>query len=405
VPTATIQNVEDLATLPILRKKDLAAFFESVSNVRGGSAPALFIHSSGTTGPSTFRLRSKEELQFIWQFFSRVRGGDAKTSSLLPACLVIDVQDHGGAVALPANAFAFTIKFWDKDRLEYAIRLLTETPKVPGVRRRIEYVAAGTDVIQSLTTGLLRRGIDPARLGVRSVSVGGEFLPSARYKWLRQAWKAVVLDRWSCSEVFGSACRRREDAPFVFDANLVVEVVDPVTRRPVSSGAGFLVLTELFPFSQLQTLVRFEVGDLVQIRSAATPDRFDFLGRAAGAVFHPDGRLLVAETELVETLHDLPWVARQTEADIGHGVEPALPASYAARWLKTGGRPRVQLEVDVKFDPVLFPDAAREYAAMIRQRLIRRAPRLTAALTRREIDTEVRLREVQRPAHPPAFSS
>lgn len=345
-----------------------------------GARTGTIIHSSGTTGSRVYRLRSPEELEFVWKFWLALAGPPGQPrEAIRPLALMIDINEHCGSVSLPAGAPSLRLGSWSQEKLDEAIMLLRSKHCFPGLSESVRIVGGGIDVVSSLTAGLIRTGIDPADLDVELLVVGGETMTPERYRWLRESWQAVVRDCWSCSEVFGSATRHSESEPLLFDPHVVTELVDAATGEPLEEGLGRLVLTELFPFSQLQPMVRLDVGDLFSAVPAGPGRRgFKCWGRAANSIFLPDGRPALTALEIRQALEPLPWVCREPDADLNHYLDwakPLTPPLYRAEWIKSEGPPTVLVEIPVDFDPMLFEEIRGRVIEEIRERLLNSSPR------------------------------
>lgn len=390
-----LADIEDLAQLPVLGKDDLRRFFDYAC-AAGGDLGTV-IHSSGTTGQPVYRIRSKAELQFIFRFFSKVYPQqEANEDEPAPLGLVIDVQDHGGSVSLPPGSPGFRISSWSEARLADAIDLLQSEHRLPGLTRRVATLSCGSEILITLTLGLLRRGLDPASFRLRAISIGGLPLTRTRYDWLRRLWNCSIVDRWSCSEVFGSAARLQPDEAFVFDPNVVTELIDPKTGVALAQGTGLIALTELVPFSQMQTLVRYAPGDLFQAVCFEGGSRaFRFRGRTTDSVMAPDGRLVLAAMDILEVLHKIPWVTRWNDADMGEclswgrAVDPPL---YRTR---LDGGNRLTLSFATHSDPALFPEAAERTCREIENGLKEASPELADFIAEYELTMHVMLKTVE----------
>ncbi len=369
----------------VLRNSDLRRFFQ-LTCASAAEPPGTIIHTSGTTAEPVYRLRSSRELEFLWEFFGSVRansGGDSPDPR--PLGLVIDVQDHGGSVGMPAGNAALRIDGWSGEKLDQAIGLLTREHALPGLTQRIAFIGAGLGIISTLTVELLRRGVEPCALGVQALVSGGELLTVRRRRWLETVWRAPVLDSWSCSEVLGAATPCAGSDWSVFEPHVVPEIVDPAGGGVLESGIGLLVLSELWPFSQMQTMVRLEIGDLFEARVAESgPRQFRCLGRASRALAAPDGRILATPLDLMAALDELPWLARWHEDDMAKRFSWAAPLAapvIGKSWAHAAGAPpTLELRIAAGYPVDLFPEAAGAGADQIRSRLMTAAPALARAV-------------------------
>jgi len=268
--------------------------------------------------------------------------------------------------------------------------------RLPGRTVRIVTGSCGTDIRITLTQCSLRLGLSPADFKLQAISMVVFPLTRARYDWLRRHWGCTMVDRWSCSEVFGSATRLHPDGAFVFDTNVVTELVDPQTGAALTYGTGLLALTELVPFSQMQTLVRFTPGDLFQAVWSEDGGRaFRFRGRTADSVMDPDGRLILAALDIFEVLHQFPEIVRWDDADMGdllpwgRAVDP--PQYHAV--FETGTR--LNLTFACSFDPDLFPEAARRTRFGIEVALKTTSPELASAMEECKLTTSITLKTIE----------
>lgn len=94
----------------------------------------------------------------------------------------------------------------------------------------------------------------------------------------------MVNDRFTLTEAIGGASRIPGTDIFELDPHLLGEVVDPDTERRTDDSIGLLVLTNLYPFVQMQPLIRYTVGDLVRQLPGTGPMRFQFLGKVRNCI-------------------------------------------------------------------------------------------------------------------------
>jgi phenylacetate-CoA ligase len=126
--------------------------------------------------------------------------------------------------------------------------------------------------------------------GVRKLLLGGGFLSDERRKLLERVWGAECYNLFGMSEMFGpmaGECPMKDGLHFL-DEYLMIEIVDPLSGRPVPEGsAGVAVYTTLwdkgFP------LVRYWTDDIMRIdrapcRCGSKLPRLRYLGRLADSM-------------------------------------------------------------------------------------------------------------------------
>jgi len=109
--------------------------------------------------------------------------------------------------------------------------------------------------------------------------------------------------------VYDRACRRShtrcETGLFLFDPACLRRGVNPINGICVTgNGVGELVITTLYPFAQMQPLIRYATGDLVyQTTLSGTETRaYAFLASSRTVLWHFDeGELgvLVSSAQLL----------------------------------------------------------------------------------------------------------
>lgn len=109
-------------------------------------------------------------------------------------------------------------------------------------------------------------GIDVNSLGIASVT-GGYLSPEARAGHLRRGIR--TLQWYGTADVGAIAYEPEADAPMVVVEDLLVEVVDPLTARPLPAGEkGEVLVTNL---NRSYPLIRLALGDLTKVVEGPSP--------------------------------------------------------------------------------------------------------------------------------------
>lgn len=376
IDLSRIQSTADLQALPVLTKADAIRFTEEFDYLK---APSLLSHTSGTSGGITLRCRSQEELNCL----AKVRQNNPLETNqgLTPLVLSVDCQNHGQMIPSNVGQFALKAVGFDFDVIDHVIQQITRQYSFPGYTERVCILHGSVGFMKLLTTELLRRQIAPSDLGVQMMLSYGEYLTDSWARKLKDLWSAPQINLYGASEVVGGARRCPVCGWLSFTPESFTEVVSLEDGTPIESGVGMLVLTELYPFSQLQPFIRFSTGDVVEVRnhncSGAAAKNFRFLGRLDRCVRYPEGtgQVVLYASEVYSILDSLPWIHREQifhrmnmdlwNSDLG---APLAKVSFLpAR--KTNSAITVHFEVISKFSPLLFPDFAAECAASVQRAL------------------------------------
>ncbi|MCA9660724.1 MAG: hypothetical protein KC486_20450 [Myxococcales bacterium] len=388
-----LESLEELAALPILDPADYVAAPERFAVP--GLWPDQISYSSTTTGALG---RPRWHLQREIDAHAALIGADAppEGDDPGPVTLVIHPYDQGGGQrpsGFPRTIYAPFLVPW---HYEHILKLLEEGWRTPLGTRRIEHIDAFSPALRIYTVWLAQRGIDPAAFGVKALTGYGSIQPPPWRRRLRRRWGAAYDDLYGLSEVKQSAAAPCPLCGALHHLGPIVgEVVDPETRAPIDRGVGVLVLTELYPYAELQLLVRYWTDDLVELTGPCVLADlgFRFLGRRSSGVALPrdgDAPAYVGALEVGEAisesadvaLHTFPW------APFAHDV--GAPR-FTLRAGETAGSARV--EVELRYSPELFPRRAAAACAELRDALLTAIPRLRARVDAGAASLEVLPRE------------
>jgi phenylacetate-CoA ligase len=163
----------------------------------------------------------------------------------------------------------------------------------------------------------LARHPDSARIPpgrIRSILLSTDYVPRAVTAALRQTWDCDVFQHYGMTEMGyggGVGCAAH-DGYHLREADLLFEIVDPVTGQPVRDGRqGEVVFTTLN--RRAMPLIRYRTGDLAAWIEAPCPcgsvlRRMGWVqGRRRDKIRLADGSLL-DPTDLDEALFPLPEV-------------------------------------------------------------------------------------------------
>ncbi len=362
----------DLSCWPVIERRDVIERFDDLlaHDVTYQSAT----HTSGSTGPALTIHRSAEELAFLWSYYERLLLPSARGLPSRPLILSFPNLYHGTPIRLPSIGRVFVSGVTDDTLIHDALKVLRGTYRIPGHDTRISMISGLILYVKFFTSFLLEQGIDPRQLGVTSLVIVGEYISRLGRRFLAESWGATVFERFSLTESVGGANHCLRCGHFHFDPHVIAEVVDVDTRAPLAEGIGELVLTQLYPFVQMQPLVRYATGDIVrrQRNECGVTLTFDFLGKRSNCVrWRQEGRAewLLFSVDLYEIINEIPDIR---VFDALNNVRSVCDTTVGSRQIFTQrSTPEaeapfaIELTFELRYAPHIYPDRVTELSRRI----------------------------------------
>ncbi|MEZ6063236.1 MAG: AMP-binding protein [Planctomycetaceae bacterium] len=138
--------------------------------------------------------------------------------------------------------------------------------------------------------------IDLQESSVRMLIVAGEpggAIPATRGR-IEQAWDARVIDHWGMTEIasLGVESEDRSGGMYLLETEVIAEIVDPETLRPVAANeTGELLVTNLGRIGS--PLIRYRTGDLVRASTDPDPTGRELLWLPDGILGRSDDMVIV----------------------------------------------------------------------------------------------------------------
>ncbi|WP_157790555.1 hypothetical protein [Bradyrhizobium japonicum] len=308
---------------------------------------------------------------------------------------------HGASTPMPSAAYILTVGAYDRSQAETAKNLLQRTFNFPGVESRVSALIGFDILIKALTAYLVAEGVPLRSLGVRQIYTTGGYMSPATKLRLAELWHANVHDRLSMSEIFGGATEMYAGGPWVFDVEAVPEVVHPTTLKPVRKGVGALLMTSLYPFSQMSPMIRYDTGDLVEVVDETSAFEGNlivrFRGRRRRSIINTDGEEvepLVLSTDLADTVEMWPdiaitphftYIKDKAVAEFVGKPHCELSAALSER---AGS---ISIKLGLRYSPWLFPERATQIKTEFARTLIDRSPSLARGIQEGRLTLQIDL--------------
>ena len=354
-----------LSALPFLHKPEAIAHQRDLLTARDAYTGVISSGTHHTTGPVLQVPRTDDEARAT-EAYNEALGGDGAPDD--GWTLEVRAAHHGVSDVQPGRLLVLWTYSTQPPRL---VEQLLSRPQADG--RRITTMVINAGALKPLTAWFLSRGIQPARFKLQLIGTTSFRLSPFWKALVEEVWGCPVFDNFSLSELPGPAIEC-EDCGFHhwLPPPMVTEVVDPVSKRPLKSGTGVLVVTTLAPFVTRMPLIRYWTGDVVTLgpRCKATGVRgFRARGREAQSLWHRKHGLLVAAQDVTDFLEGRPEVSRHPHPMETLGFIPPGDCG-AVKFELSQARREVRVKVELRFDPLLYSVEAAAVATALTRHLM-----------------------------------
>lgn len=361
-----------LSALPFLQKAEAIAHQRELLSAPGAFTGVISSGTHHTTGPVLQVPRTDEEAAALGAYFDALPAAEAHDDD--GWTLEVRAAHHGSNEVAPGRLLVLWSYSTQAPRL---VEQMLSRPQADG--RRVTSMVINAGALMPLTAWFLSRGVAPARFGVRLIGTTSFKLSPFWKRLVEEVWGCRVFDNYSLSELPApamecDACGFHHWLP----PPMVTEVVDPVTKQPLKTGTGVLVVTTLAPFVTRMPLIRYWTGDLVTLGPkcrAAGVRGLRVRGRESQSAWSRAHGLLVSSQDVTDFLDGRPEVARhQHPMELLGFISPG--DCGAVKFELTHTRREVRVAVELRFDPLIFSAEANALASALTKHLFAASPGL-----------------------------
>lgn len=411
-----VRRVEDLAALPTIDKETLALHAcEMLTSAEfpvrtglssgttygrstGAAVPGAVAGWSGHAGPAvvppTVTYQSREEQEVHQELLRRMSAGTAGPVAL---SLSIHGAHHGDTFLRPAPG-TFLAPLEKPFHFTHVAGLLRSRFSFEGCTSRIEYISGSLTQLKLLAFLAIRD--DPGLFGecsLKGIYSNGFYVTRRWRGFLENAYRTPLTDIFGISEIAGANCTECQGCGgFHLPPFVIPEVLTCRSQGSPDEQFGELVLTSLYPFTQMQPLIRYRTGDLVKVLpQCPLVDDLGFrpFGRLYKSVIDPSLGVLLPSACVMEAVDEFPEVARSGSTllqlfrlDDAYGTPKY---EVTSRRESGGGRNVVRLVIELVFHPQLYPERAKAIEASLAADLARATAAATKALQQGRLVLEV----------------
>ena len=361
-----------LADFPITTKADLRENPEGFCP--GNKFPDYIQLSGGKSGPPAILFSDATWTSEVYSQFER----SAVPDTPRPIMLKASGGSQGTAPLIPGKVGAIEIPFRTRQNYQLAIDLIQRKYAFDGFKDHVSTLLLPLPLIKKLIHFLLENRYDCGDWNISKVFSFSHFLSRKWRSRIESFWNCELIDVYGITEVRASRAASCSRCGFFhFNDKIIFEVVDVATNRRINSGRGKLLLTTLSntPFIS-PVLIRYDTDDIVEIgpqceifgESGIRPigKRRDFLSEGPASTM-----LELAPADVLEELDTDPSVARTEPirfAEVTSNNDDAAP-KWNWKLGRAGTKPSLNLFVELKFDPDLFPEAYSVWKSQKEERL------------------------------------
>jgi phenylacetate-coenzyme A ligase PaaK-like adenylate-forming protein len=279
------------------------------------------------------------------------------------------------------------------------LRVLQTAFPFPGFTKRIQLLSGATYALQILTLLCLENDLCADAFAVRTLTSHSWRL-SRRWRQLFQDfWHGAEIDEaYGVSEVAGLFARR---CPFCqhlhFSRLAFVEVLDLKTPSPSQTRIGRLVATSLWPLAEVQPLIRYDTGDIVEDHGCCPDTKrhsFEFLGRCHHIIWDDKDEPLLTSMQIEEAVDDFPDIAIEPMPVCAqlNLRQPVGWKKYAVHRSAKHETITISVDVELRWPPSQYPDKAAEFTRCVQNSLLANAPLLKQRHSEGRVRLEITLR-------------
>jgi hypothetical protein len=403
-----IMSLEDLQRLPLLDRDTLGR--DGTSVLIDGVVPEYIGITSGTTFAHCrrdpllhFQVESEHQAWVTAHgFMAESISGDH------PLMLRITDPDRGVEIA---GAFpgCFSVPLENPYHFQLILALLKREWSFPGFSKRVLSISGPLDALQLLTLALMERNVDPREFSIGLVSSSGWQITSRWRRLLECYWGTEVQDVYGLSEAPGMfAARCPTCSSYHFSPLSVIEILGLNHNEPITSGVGRVIVTCLLPFAHAQPLIRYDTGEVIDIRSGCPlqPFGFEYLGRRSDLIFlqKEDGtpQPVLSRMMITEVLDSNPAVAcEENPKTMPLGLRNSFgwPRYRVDCQMEPSGRHLLELSAELRWAPFQYPDASDDLRKLLQDNILAASRSLSAAVARGDVRFALHLLEPGSIAH------
>ncbi|MEQ8693801.1 MAG: hypothetical protein RIC85_00525 [Gammaproteobacteria bacterium] len=390
--------------LPLTPSADFSA--DSLSFLVSDVPPDYIGITSGSTfgkqrSEPLFIFRTAEQRQSHSQLIEMI---DRPRRGLAPLTMFFLTSNHGLSSSLPRRG-CFAMPLEKSYHFEAIHKLLTTEFSFPGYASKVSALTGPLNMLKLFTVMCMERGISADTFDIKRVFVGGWQLTETWSDLLCEYWGVDITEIYGVSEVPAMLSSRPSvHEGFVFHPGCHIEFVDDTRTdlscgKPVWEGLATVVATALYPLSAGQPLVRYVTDDIVNLRRPLGGEHapeFDLVGRkkdclmagksyAEGLLFAP----LPFNNEM-DKLHDIARNDNPRATIVG--IETRFGwQKYRVNLVKDARPMRIEIEIELTWDPRIYPADAKLFETAISDLCLRLFPKLRDALSADTVVLDIRL--------------
>lgn len=366
-----IQSTENLQELPIVKKEMLQQNLNEM--VTAKHMPDFIQFTGGTLSTPALRFRDFQECQVIGERNKILRQLSSREQKLY---LHLLNPMNGPELSIPGWS-SIVVPLVLEKHFGQVDRLLRREFKFEDHESRVSTIISGLDRLKLLTAFFLEQGIDFSQYNVSTIMSSAAYLTRRWRRIFEESWDARVVHYYGLSEVSeGRGVPCNLCGAYHCQPIAIPEVVSLQSSKTLEQGIGVLVITTLYPFVQLQPMIRYWTDDIVEIGSPCEQVNdlgFIFKGRRTQSTIQEmDGTtyFLLFPTDIVDILDELPEIAIEPESLVqGLGSQDVGYHKWNAESRVTKGLIEIDLNIELKYSPFLYPDRSDYLRAHITRQL------------------------------------